>query len=318
MRPTINADGSVISSALDGVDSFPDARESFYNDGYLYEGQIVQVYPVDDSQNVRSGSPGVFTVYDVLIRDTSGGTQIASKCRAIQPMFGGSFNNFLEVLPVSPGQKAKDFGLDTVLRPGTKVLLAFICGQRAAPVIIGAMPHDNPVAVRARPKKAKGTHLEMEFQGLNVSINNDGALKIVFNTPKDNLGSPVSPDRAPTTLQIDSLGNVQVDTNANQQLKMDRVAKTIKVTNGGTSILMDQNSTLIQTDSKDTVINATAACKINTGANTEIKAGGKCTIDAPEINFNGAAGPILTEVTDPIIDYIYGAPTQGVKTVKSG
>jgi|GEM_PF-4601391 len=315
--PNIGLDGSVTSSALESVNEFSNSIQNIYSENTIYEGQITQIYAVDDSQNVQSGEPGTYTVYDVLIRTSDGGTQTVTRARALQPLFGGGFNNFMEVLPTDPGPQGKTY-IDTYLKRGSRVLVAFAGGQRASAVIIGAMPHDNPVANKRRPSKSKGSYLEMEFQGLNVSIDNDGALKIVFNSPRNDSGAPMKSDAAPTVMNIDNQGNVIVSTNASQELKIDRVAKNITLTNGGTKILMDANSTLIQTDSKDVKINATAKCEITTGADTKIKAGGKVTLDAPEINFNGSAGPVLTELTDPIIDYIYGAPTEGVKTVKAG
>lgn len=312
----VGADGSVGSSALQAIEDYDHASQHLYGDMALYQGQIVQVYAIDDPRNQVDGSPGKFTLFDVLINTPEGGTQTIKRCKALQPLFGGAFNNFLEVLPTDPGPKNN--ALDSFLKRGSRVLVGMICGQKSAGVILGTMPHDNGVAVAKRPSRSNGTYLDMEFQGLNVSISNDGALKIVFNSPRDDSGSPTNAGAAPTTMEIDSSGNVKVATNASQELSIDRVAKTIKLTNGGTTILMDANSTLVQTDAKDVKINASAACKINTGANTEITAGGKVKLDASQIELNGSAGQVLTTLTDPIVDYIYGAPTEGVPTVKAG
>lgn len=165
--PFIGADGSVTSSALQSISDFSDASGQIFGDATIYEGQITQVYAVDDSQNIQDGTPGTYTVYDVLIRKPDGGTQIATRARAMQPLFGGGFNNFLEVLPTDPGPQGKTY-IDSYLKRGSRVAVAFLAGMRAAPVIIGAMPHDNPTANKRRPSSSKGTYLEMEFQGLNV------------------------------------------------------------------------------------------------------------------------------------------------------
>lgn len=316
MSPTYNSDGSVISSALDGVEDFSHAQDFFYSDSMIYPGQILKIYPKDDPENNTSGTTGDFTLYDVIIKNPEGGSQIVKSCRAIQPFFGGGFNNFLEVLPTNPGPK--DYLKDPNLKPGTMVAVAFLFGQRAAPIILGALPHDNPVAVRARPTKDKGVHLEGEFQGLNFQITNDGALKITFNSPKDNSGTAIKPNAAPTTLEIDSSGNVDIKTNASQQVKMDREGKKINVVNGQTSIVLDQNGAVVTTTATTVNVNASADCNIKTGGKTTIKAGGKCTVDAAQIELNGAAGDVLTTQTDELVDDIYGRSTIGVKNVKAG
>lgn len=45
---------------------------------------------------------------------------------------------------------------------------------------------------------------------------------------------------------------------------------------------------------------------------------GNAVIDAAEIQLNGPSGDILTNLTDPVVDTIFGTPTVGVPTVKSG
>lgn len=59
----------------------------------------------------------------------------------------------------------------------------------------------------------------------------------------------------------------------------------------------------------DATVNATSADIVTTG-NT--------VIQAATIQLNGSTGKVLTDVTDPVVDTIFGAPTVGVATVKAG
>jgi len=45
---------------------------------------------------------------------------------------------------------------------------------------------------------------------------------------------------------------------------------------------------------------------------------GKLIAKAQEIDLNGNAGSVLTTVTDPVVDTIFGEPTMGVDSVKAG
>ncbi len=72
-------------------------------------------------------------------------------------------------------------------------------------------------------------------------------------------------------------------------------------------------------------INVTGDCTI-TAANVDVTsnghanvtASGNAVVTAAEIHLNGSSGQVLTTVTDPVVDTIFGAPTVGVPTVKSG
>jgi hypothetical protein len=67
----------------------------------------------------------------------------------------------------------------------------------------------------------------------------------------------------------------------------------------------------------DIDVEATSAVVITTG-NVVASVGGSCQVQAAVIELNGASGDILTTTTDPVVDTIFGAPTVGVPTVKSG
>lgn len=269
--PTINQHGDVISSAL-SVEPHEDARHQFFNETRVLRGQIQKIYAVDTANNDPGNAQGSYTLYDVLVWKPDGSTEVVKRCRALQPFFGGTYNNFLEVLPTDPGPDATNQDLGSSSRPGTHVLVGFIGGQKLyGPVILGALPHPNAVAINRRPSEDKGIYMEGEFQGLNFQVANDGSFKLTFNGPRDDEGTLMN-QNGPTSFSIDKDGIMEISTNANQTVTVDRVAKTIDLVNGGTEILMEQEG------NKITIIADTVLANVNKDAIFTV--GGKSTINS--------------------------------------
>jgi hypothetical protein len=245
--------GDVISSAL-SMEALPDAGTDLYSSFRLEMGQIEKIYTIDEAANTSKDAVATVTVYDVVIRRHNGALERIPRCRMLQPTFGGGLNNFLEVLPTDPGFDGRDTLKDKALKRGHYVLVGFISGRKDTPVILGSMPHIHPTAQAKRPKKVKGTYTEGEIQGLNFSVDNDGALKVTFNGPRKDDGALVNAN-GPTTINIDKDGNVKLSTNAEQSVVIDRTTGHITVTNGPTQVIMDKGAD--QIDIK--------ANKINTG-----------------------------------------------------
>lgn len=247
--PYISPFGDVISSSLvmgDAPDVTPELRENFR----LETGQIEQIYAIDDPENSIPGIPARYTVCDVLITRQTGATELLPRCRILQPAFGGGINNFLEVLPTNPGPQAKNGAIPKDLKPGHWVLVGFVSGRKDAGVILGALPHANRTAIARRPTKDKGTYLEGEVQGFGFSIDNNGALSLVFNGPRKDDGTLIDTTIGPTTVQIDKQGSLTIQTNQQQTVLIDRVGTTIKITNGPTYVNMDQGANKIQVVAK--------------------------------------------------------------------
>lgn len=227
--PSINKYGDVVSSNLN-TEGFGHSDHSLYGEMKLLRGQIIEVYPKDDSQNDASG-PGSLTLYDVQVWLPEGSTEKIRRCRMLQPGFGGSLNNFFEVIPVDPGPDAKDAETASTIKRGSHVLVGFVSGQKNSGVILGCLPHPSDIAETNRPTTADGVTLKGEFQGFQFQITNEGALEIAFNGPRDDDGNFVGED-GPTTVEIDQTGNVRVKTNENQMFEINKDEKTITMQNG--------------------------------------------------------------------------------------
>jgi hypothetical protein len=117
------------------------------------------------------------------------------------------------------------------------VLVGFIEGQKNSGIIVCTIPHPSDDAVEERPTQADGKTWKGEFQGLQYQIKADGSLTLTYNGPRDANGQ--FGDTGPTTVNIDGQGNVNVSTNNDQSVVIDRVNQKITATNGDTSFTMD-------------------------------------------------------------------------------
>lgn len=240
--------GDVVSSSL-AFGEPPMAHQDLLQNFKLFKGQIQQIYAVDATGNSPTGGIGIDARYDVAVYRSDGSLEIIARCTMLQPGFGGGINNFLEVLGPNPGPTSADPTVSPQGKPGQFVLVGLMEGSKQGGVILGCLPHTNPTAVATRPTEDEGTVLQGEFQGLNWKIDNDGALTVVFNGPRDDSGMVVNPDVGPTTLMIDQAGKVLVTTNNEQTIEVDPDpdTQTVTVTCGPTTFVMDgQNDKITQ------------------------------------------------------------------------
>jgi hypothetical protein len=280
--PTINQHGDVISSAL-SVEPHEDARHQFFSETKVLRGQIQKIYAVDSAGNDPGNSKGSYTLYDVLVWKPDGSTEVVRRCRALQPFFGGTYNNFLEVLPTDPGPNATNQDLGSSERPGTHVLVGFIGGQKLyGPVILGALPHPNAVAIARRPSEDLGIYMEGEFQGLNFKVQNDGSFTLTFNGPRDDEGNLLN-QNGPTTFSIDTQGNINLSTNNQQTVSVDRVNGVIDVVNGTTEIKMEQNPAQITINADNVIANVAKDMSATVGGKTTVKSTSDVTISSSSV-----------------------------------
>lgn len=242
--PFISEHGEVVSSALAVGGEEHLVNDTFFNFS-IESGQIEKIYAVDDSENAAVGASHLHTLYDVRIYRPNGSTELITKCRMLQPGFGGGINNFFEILPTDPGSDAKNDSKDRAHKRGHQVLVAFVSGRKETGIILGGLPNPNPVARSKRPGKLKGVHTEGEIQGLNFQVGNDGQLKITFNGPRNDRGI-LTGSNGPTSVEITKLGNILVSTNNRQSIEIDRVSGKISITNGPTFIISDQKADKVQ------------------------------------------------------------------------
>lgn len=112
----------------------------------------------------------------------------------------------------------------------------------------------------------------------------------------------------------DIAGNMFKMDTLNKSIEINAVQNQNNVIGGNYQIVVTGN---VQIQCADASIDATSAV-LTTSGNTVVNASGNVQVDGAQIQLNGSSGKILTTVTDPVVDSIFGVPTQGVPTVKSG
>lgn len=280
--PSRNQFGDIIPSALSYEPV--QTQEGIAGNMALQIGQILRAYAVDDPQNA-GGQNGTFTFYDVLVYLPDGSTDVCYRCRSVQPLFGGGLNNFMEVLTVDSGSD-ENKEIPKISKRSPYVVVAYLDGEKQNGVILGAWPHDNPVAVARRPKKSEGVITKSEIQGLYFEVNNDGELTVTFQGPRDDKGALID-DKGPTTLKIDKLGAFQISTKKGQLIKIDMLEDIISINNESTSVELDAKTSTVTVDG-GTII-------------AEDKKGGKLKIANGKVGLGTSTNELL-DLIDQLLD----------------
>lgn len=239
--------GDVIGSNLQFAEG-TSAKSDLFNNSLIFIGEIQKVYAYDDIASQPEGKAD-FTLCDIMIYRSSGGTELIRQCRIMQPAWGGGVNNFLEHTYPIPDQNTFNVKKKRSEKITNQIIVSFINGNKQSAIILGAVPHTSQIAKKRRPTKAKGTMLEAEFQGLNWKINNDGSFNLIFNGPRKDDGTIIGTD-GPTELTIDPKGNIKLTTNNKQSFQIDRVNQTITAVTGPVSFTMDGKNDKVTVKSK--------------------------------------------------------------------
>lgn len=213
---------SVISSYFKAVEK-PTGESTKRLGSKVYIGQVEKVHFVDDVTNVSKQ----FVEYDVSVRDENGGQTVYKNVIA-EGHRGGS-NDFSETI-LEPNEFPFQGKLDTSNifsnKNGTLVYVAFRDNSLDKPYIEGCIDH--PRAPSAR--RADGIRHLSEFRGVEFNINKDGEVILTYNGGKNSDGSNPRPDTAPTTLKIDSEGDLSITNKAGQTFKISRSEDTMTMT----------------------------------------------------------------------------------------
>lgn len=280
--------GTVLPSGLVGVSSGASsgAFRKTYQNCYLRTGIVNASYEIGDIGNINKSVPE----YDVLVfeqNEDRGATPIIYKHCVFATSFGSKVDFFEAHLRTFTKKSTKNPTITSSGQNGAVVLLLCLNGLSDTGIIISALSHPD----RSTTLIDAGPHLEGEYNGVNIKVNQDGSTSLSFNGAKDSDGKLIDSSQGTTTLKIEKDGSFQVD-------------------NSSTQLRLDKNGTITLTAKKD--------ANIVVQGDANITASGKAIVKASEINLNGAGGQILTTTTDPVIDTIFGIPTTGVPTVKSG
>ena len=272
-----------------------------YNNTALRFGVIKQIYPVSNPKNIGK----LTTEYDVEVIEQDMNRGIApityKNCMSIDSL--GSIADFFEKnfraqtrsdnlqLPLTKGQN------------GATVLVLCLDATTGKGIVLGGLNHpDRPTTLHT-----SDPHLQGEYNGVQVVVNADGSTSLTFQGATDNDGNIIDTSQGITDIRIEKDGSFQIQHDT-VTLRLDKT--------GTVSLKAKKDLEMAITGNVSITLNGDAT--INAQGKCDIISSGKTTLTASEIDLNGSAGKILTTATDKVVDTIYGTPTVGVPTVKSG
>ena len=296
--------GTVLPSGLLGAQgaqtSMASFNRSFRNTG-IKAGIIINSYAATDPKNISK----LCTEYDVLTMEqleNKGSTPITYKnCLSSQGL--GSIADYFEfTLRFKTFQTNKGFPTFSG-QDGAVVLIQCLDNVGDKAIVIGSLIHPD------RPTTISNTdpHLAGEYNGVQIGINADGSTSLNFQGATDSKGNVIDPSQGLTSINIDVDGSFQIK-HSTVTLRLDK--------SGTVSLKALKDLEMAITGNVSITLNGDAT--INAQGKCDIISSGKTTITASEIDLNGSTGKVLTTSTDPVVDTIYGTPTMGVPTVKSG
>jgi hypothetical protein len=293
--------GTVLPSGLLGSHG-REANVAAFNHSYrntgLKAGFVVKSYAANDPANKST----LCTEYDVLTIEQSenkGSTSILYRnCLSSQGF--GSIADFLEyTLRPKTFQTSKGFPTFGD-QDGAVVLIQCLDNIGDKAIVVGTLIHPE----RTTTITSTAPQLSGEYNGVNVQIKNDGSCSLTFKGATDSKGAP------------NGQGNTVFQIKADGSFEFNHSTVTISAEKSGTLTVTSNKDTNITCANAN--VNASADAKIVAGGECDVTASGNVVIQGSEIHLNGKRGQILTNITDPVIDSIFGEPTMGVPTVKSG
>lgn len=241
--------GAVLPHGLLSVDSqdMLSAFKKTYQNHALRVGIVKASYEIGDPSNIGKLVPE----YDVFVfeqNEDQGSTVITYKNCVAASGFGSKTDFFEAKLRSFTKKSTKDPFITANGQNGAIVLLLCLNGLSDTGVIISALSHPD----RKTTLGTKGPHLEGEYNGVNIKVNEDGSTSLTFNGAKDNDGKILDPSQGPTTLKIEKDGSFQIEHSA------------IK-------LRMDRNGTTTLTGKKDVEVNAEGSINIVVKGDVSVK-----------------------------------------------
>lgn len=251
--------GAVLPSALMGIAN--DLMSGFnktYNNNVLRSGIVVKSYDVSDDSNISKLVPE----YDVVVIEQDGNRAITpityKNCVAASSL--GSIADFLEVrLRAQKNVKNKKTGgKDFSGQDGAIVLLLCLDGASEKPIIIGCLSHPN----RKSKLVGKEKILSGEFNGLAISVADDGSANITFKGATDHDGKPVDTEQGNTTIDIEKDGSVQLK-NKGSTVRVEKKGNFLLKNEGTTTVATKKNTTITTDENFSTTSKKDSSMKMS-------------------------------------------------------
>lgn len=288
-KPTLNS--SVLSKRDEKEVDF--ARKIFGNNA-LRLGLVLEIVEEDDEANISGLGPE----YNVMSieQDGSNGsnTVIYKNCINIDA-FGGvaDYFQFKHRASKEPKKAKKKGSLKE--ETGSIVLLLCLDGNSEKAVILKSVhnPKKNKVLT-----KDKGHHMEGEFNGVNWSIDKDGAMTVVFKSATEDDGTPTNEEAGGSNLKIEKDGSLEFADGNEEKIRIDKTAKTISITaekdisaTTKANVSISAGESVNITSKKDIIAAAEGKAAFNSKQAFDIKTDGKFSVVGADVNIksDGAA-----------------------------
>lgn len=311
--------GTVLQHGLmtHGPEDFMKGFNRTYQNTALRVGMIAQAYSVNDPKNISK----LTTEYDVTViqQDTNQGIASVTYKNCMSAEGFGSIADFFEMnLRARTASGQQDPSIDFKGQNGAIVLIMCLDAMTEKAIIIRSLTHPDreTLLIDTQPR------LGFTYNGLAVLINPDGSWSLTFNGATDNNGVPTDTTQGVTVLQIKTDGSFEfnhdsIDILANRSGTLNITTKVdCNIQAQGNMIVGCKDANV--TASGDLNAQVTGKGTVNTGGDCTLTAGGKVVITGAETDVQGSSGKVLTTVTDPVVDTIFGTPTEGVPKFKAG
>jgi phage gp45-like len=250
-----------------------------YQNTALKIGVITASYGISDPLNINK----LFVEYDVLVfeqyENKGSGVSIYKNCTAAKSL--GSIADYFEmtlrpiVTMTTDGTVPHLSGQD-----GSVVMLLCLNGFSDTGVIVGAL--DNP----DRPTMLTDTtpHLEAEYNGVHITILNDGSTSLTFKGATDNSGTPTDSSQGNTVVSIATDGSFQVQ----------HSTITFTLAKNGVATLTSSGDLNVNCDNATITANSNinATCKDAT-----VTASDTATVDGKTVNLGASASDAVIKGT---------------------
>lgn len=250
--------GTILPHGLMSLDNKSDKGgfDKTYKNFALRAGIVIRSYDIENDLNVSKLVPE----YDVVVIEQDGNravTPITYKNCIAASSFGSIADFFETRIRTQKKVKNKNTkGRDFAGQDGALVLLLCLDGSSEKAIIIGGLPHPN----RKSKLKGKGQILAGEFNGISVSVADDGSGNLTFKGATDNEGNPIDKEQGNTSIDIEKDGTVQ----------FKHKGATQRIEKGGNFLLANEGTTTIQTK-KATAIKTDDALSVESKKDTSMK-----------------------------------------------
>jgi len=239
--------GAVLPSGLMGHDS--SAMMAGFNKSYrntsLRVGVVIQSYPVSDPNN-HSKLTNEYDVSVIEQYENKGITSIIYRnCMSRDSL--GSIADYLEfTIRPKMSKSTKDDAINLSKQDGAIVLLLCLDGVSDKAIIIGGLIHPD------RTTKLSGTAPQLfgEYNGVAISISEEGAIKLSVSGPTDNKGLH-SGTVLTSSASVSSDGTIELSTDT-ATITMDLLGNVI--IKGAISVTVDSPEINLGKDAAEAIV----------------------------------------------------------------